>query len=53
MSSARTAESIDLPFAVWIMDSVEPKEAQIQLHSPGGASVPTQEGTLAPPGEYN
>jgi len=30
-----------------------PKEAQVQLHSLGGANVPSWEGTLAPPGEYN
>jgi len=26
-------------------------EAQVQSYSPGGANVPTLEGTLAPPGE--
>jgi len=30
-----------------------PKEAQVQSYSPGGAIVPTWEGTLASPGEYN
>jgi len=40
-------------FAVWIVDSGGPKEAQVQSYSPGGASVPTWEGTLAPPGEYD
>jgi len=30
-----------------------PKEAQVQLYSPGGASVPSCQGTLAPPGEYD
>jgi len=34
------------------MDSGGPKEAQVQSYSPGGASVPTCEGTLVPPGEY-
>jgi len=34
------------------VDSGGPKEAQIQLHSPGGAGVPTYVGTLAPPDEY-
>ena len=38
---------IDLPFGLW------PKEAQVQSYSPGGANVPTWEGTLAPPGEYD
>jgi len=40
-------------FAVWIVDSGGPKEAQVQSYSPGGASVPTCEGTLALPGEYD
>jgi len=30
-----------------------PKEAQVQLYSPGGANVPSWEGTLAPPAEYD
>jgi len=30
------------------VDSGGPKEAQVQLHSPGGANVPSFEGTLAP-----
>jgi len=29
------------------------KEGQVQLYSPGGANVPTWEGTLSPPGEYD
>jgi len=37
-------------FAVWIVDSGGPKEAQVQSYSPGGANVQTWEGTLAPPG---
>jgi len=40
-------------FAVWVVDSGGPKEAQVQSYSPGGAHMPTWEGTLAPPGEYN
>jgi len=40
-------------FAVWIVDSGGPKEAQVQSYSPGGANVPTWEGTLAPPGGYD
>jgi len=40
-------------FAVWIVDSGGSKEAQVQSYSPGGAIVPTCEGTLAPPGEYD
>jgi len=40
-------------FAVWVVDSGEPKEAQFQSYSTGGADVPTYEGTMAPPGEYD
>jgi len=40
-------------FAVWIVDSGGPKEAQVQSYSSGGANVPSWEGTLAPPGEYD
>ena len=35
------------------MESGGPEEAQAQSHSPGGANVPTWEGTLAPSGEYD
>jgi len=35
------------------VDSGGPKEAQVQSYLPGGANVPTREGTLAPPGKYN
>jgi len=38
-------------FAVCVVDSSGQKEAQVQSYSPGGANVPTWEGTLAPPGE--
>jgi len=51
VSCARTAKPDR--FAVWIVDSSGPKEAQVQSCSPGGADVPTWEGILAPPGEYN
>jgi len=53
MSAAKTTELIDLPF--WVVDSGGPKEAWIQSYSPGGANVPSWEGTLAPPapGEYD
>jgi len=27
-------------FAVWVVDSSGPKDAQVQSYSPGGASVP-------------
>jgi len=40
-------------FPVWIVHSGGPKEAQVQSYSPNGANVPTWEGTLEPPGEYN
>ena len=38
---------------VRIVDSDGPKEAQVQLYSPGGANAPTWESTLAPPDEYD
>ena len=31
----------------------EPKDAQVQSYSPGGANVPSWEGTFAPPSEYD
>jgi len=37
----------------WLNQSGGQKEAQIQSYSPGGANVPSWEGTLAPPGEYH
>jgi len=40
-------------FAVWVVDSGGPKEARVQSYSSGGATVPTWEGTMAPPGEYD
>jgi len=49
VSCARTAEPSR--FAVWIVDSGEPKEAQVQSYSPGDANVPTWEDTSAPHGE--
>ena len=39
--------------AVLVVDSGGPKEAQVQSYSPGGANVPSWEGTLAQPGEYD
>jgi len=38
-------------FAVWVVDSSGPKDAQIQLYSPGGANVPSWEDTLLSPVE--
>jgi len=35
------------------MDFGGPKEARDQLYSPGGTNVPSLEGKLAPPGEYD
>jgi len=29
------------------------KQAEVQLHSPGGANVPSCDSTLAPPGKYD
>jgi len=40
-------------FAVWLVASRGPKEAQVQPYWPGGATVPRWEGTLAPPAEYD
>jgi len=40
-------------FVVWVVDSGGPKEARVQSHSPGDANVPTWEGTLLPPREYD
>jgi len=40
-------------FAVWVVNSGRPKEAQVQSYCPGGANVPSWEGTLAPLGEYD
>ena len=41
------------PFAVWVVESGVLNEAHVQLHLQGDANVPSQEGTLAPPGEYD
>ena len=53
MSCAKTAEPIDLSFGLWSVDSSGQKEAQVQSYLPGGANLPSYEGTLAPPGEYD
>jgi len=50
ISCAKMAEPIYLPFV--FVDLGGPKEAQVQLYSPGGANVPSWEGTLAAPGDY-
>jgi len=34
-------------YAIWVVDSSGPKEEQVQSYSPGGAHVPTWEGTSA------
>jgi len=39
------------PFAVSIVDSSAPKDAQIQSYSPGGANVPLWKDTLPSPVE--
>jgi len=49
VSCAKTAELIDLPFDCGFVWS---KEAHVQSYSPGGANVPSWEGTLSPPSEY-
>jgi len=41
------------PFAIWVVDSDGPNEAQFQSYSPGFANVPSWEGTLVPPGNYD
>jgi len=49
--SRKTAEPVDLPyrtFGLW----TRPKEAPVPSYSPGGAIVLSNEGTLAPSGEY-
>jgi len=40
-------------FAVKVVGFGGPKKAQVQSYLPGGANMPTWEGTLAPPGEYD
>ena len=49
VSCAEMAEPIDLPFGLW----TGMKQAQVQSYSAGGASVPSRESILAPPGEYD
>ena len=51
VSCAKMAEPIDLPFGLRTL--VELKETQVQSYSPGCANVPSWEGILAPPGEYD
>ena len=51
VSFPKMAEPIDLPFGLWTRVGL--KEAQVQSYSPDGANVPSWEGTLAPPGEYD
>jgi len=40
-------------FTAWFVDSGGQKEAQVQSYLPGGATVPSSEGTLAQPCEYD
>ena len=51
MSCAKTAELIEMQYGLWTRVGI--KEAQVQSYLPGGANMPSQEGTLAPSGEYN
>ena len=48
MSCAKTAEPIDFPFVLWTWVERRNLEARVQSYSPGGANVPSWEGTLAP-----
>jgi len=50
ISCAKMAEPINLPFGLW---SGWAEEAQVQSYSLVGASMPTWEGMLAQPGEYD
>jgi len=63
VSCAEAAEPIGLLFGLWTRvgrmknkfnrtHKVAPM-CTISIYSPGGATVPTWQGTLAPPGEYN
>jgi len=57
VSPAKTAGAIKMPFGMrtrlgprrlgWLKEAL----AQVQLYLPGGANVPSYEGTLAPPGK--
>jgi len=46
VSCAETAEPIDLPLGLWTW--VGRSDAQVRSYSPGGANVPTWEGSLVP-----
>ena len=50
VSCAKMAEPTDLLFG--LCTQVGLKEAKVQSYSPGGANVPSWQGTLAPPGEF-
>jgi len=39
-------------FAVWVVGSIRPKDAQVQSYSAGDTNVPSWEDTLPPTGEY-
>jgi len=52
MIYAKMAEPMDLSFGLWTRVH-GPKEARVQSYSRSGANVPSWEGTLAPPGEYD
>jgi len=51
VSCAKMAEVIDLPFGLWTAGG--PKVAQVHSYSPGCNNVPSCEGTMAQPGEYD
>ena len=50
MSQIGTNPTTDV---VWVLDLGKAKEAQVQSYPPASANVPTWEGTLDPPGEYD
>jgi len=51
MSCAKMAEPIDMPFGLWTR--IGRKKTQVQSYLPGGINMPSWEGTLVPPGEYD
>ena len=51
MSCAKMVELIDLLFTLWTLVGL--KKEQVQSYLRGGANVPSREGTLAPPDEYD
>jgi len=50
VSCVKIAKPIDLLFGLWTWVD---RRKHVQSYSPGGANVPSWEGTLTPPGEYD